>query len=212
MKENFDVVPFIVGPTCNLCRVICFWFCKCTRAKGSSALLWSMRRPSVRPSVRRRLLFTFSTSETAEWNSTKIDSKQDPLPSLCFTGRSEIQDGRPGLWLAEALSTSLKPLKGIHRKLTGSKISTSSTKFVFSGRSEIQSGCPGLWLAETFLTSSLKPLKGIQRNFFFCRKQDLNGLYQVRGFHADRKTKMAALASNWLRHFSTSSLKPLNRI
>ena len=31
-------------------------------------------------------------------------------------------------------------------------------------------------------------------------------------FRADRKNKMAALASDWLRHFSTSSLKPLNRI
>ena len=61
-------------------------------------------------------------------------------------------------------STSpLKPLNGIHRNLTGSKISTSSTKFVFFGRSEKQDGCPGLWLAETFSTS-LKPLNRIQRN------------------------------------------------
>ena len=33
------------------------------------------------------------------------------------------------------------------------------------------------------------------------RKQDLNVLYQVCVFRADRKNKMAALASNWLRHF-----------
>ena len=32
------------------------------------------------------------------------------------------------------------------------------------------------------------------------RKQDLHVLYQVCVFHADRKTKMAALASDWLRH------------
>ena len=32
-------------------------------------------------------------------------------------------------------------------------------------------------------------------------KQDLNVLYQVYVFRADRKNKMAALASNWLRHF-----------
>ena len=59
---------------------------------------------------------------------------QRPLPSLCFSGRSEKQDGCPGLWLAETFWTSsLKPLKGIQRNLTGSKISTSSTstKFVF---------------------------------------------------------------------------------
>ena len=33
------------------------------------------------------------------------------------------------------------------------------------------------------------------------RKQDLNALYQVCVFRADRKNKMAALASDWLRHF-----------
>ena len=158
-------------------------------------------------SVVRRLSLTFHifdfSSETTEWNSTKLDRKQDlnvlyqvcvfradrknkmaalasdwlrhfrlllwncwtefietwqearsqcPLPRLCFSGRSEKQDGRPGLWLAETFSTSpLKPLNGILRNLTGGKISTSSTKFVFFG---------------------------------------LIG-----------KNKMAALASDWLRHF-----------
>ena len=129
-------------------------------------------------------IFDFS-SETAEQNSTKLDSKQDLnvlyqvcvfradrknkmaalasdwlrhfrlllwnhwtefketwqearsqrlLPSLRFSDRSEKQDGRPGLWLAETFSTSpLKPLNRIQRNLTGSKISTSSTKFVFFG-------------------------------------------------------------------------------
>ena len=33
------------------------------------------------------------------------------------------------------------------------------------------------------------------------RKQDLNVLYQVCVFRADRKNKMAALASDWLKHF-----------
>ena len=33
------------------------------------------------------------------------------------------------------------------------------------------------------------------------RKQDLNVLFQVCVFWADRKNKMAALASDWLRHF-----------
>ena len=44
------------------------------------------------------------------------------------------------------------------------------------------------------------------------RKQDLNILYQVCVFWADWKNKMATLASDWLRHFSTSPLKPLNGI
>ena len=53
---------------------------------------------------------------------------------LFFSGRSEKQDGRPSLWLAETHSTSpLKPLYKIQWNLTGSKISMSSTKFVFCG-------------------------------------------------------------------------------
>ena len=244
-------------------------------------------------------IFEFS-SETAEWNSTKLDRKQyiNILYQVCvFLGRSEKQDGRSGLWLAETFSSSpLKPLNGIQRNLTGSKILMSSTKFVFFwadrknkmaarsligwdifdfssetaeqnsmkldrkqdlnvlyqvcvfwGQSEKQDGRPGLWLAETFWTSPLKPLNGIQRNLtgskistsstmfvFFGpirktrwppwpligwdildfssetaernsmkldRKQDLNILYQLCVFLADRKNRMAALASDWLRHF-----------
>ena len=70
-----------------------------------------------------------------EFNETWQEARsQRPLPSLCFSGRSEKQDGRPGLWLAETFMTSpLKLLVGIQRNLTGSKISTSSTKFVFFG-------------------------------------------------------------------------------
>ena len=48
-----------------------------------------------------------------------------------YTGRSEKQDGRLGLWLVAAFSTS--PLNRIQWNLTGSKISTSSIKFVFLG-------------------------------------------------------------------------------
>ena len=65
------------------------------------------RRPSVRPFVvvlRRPSvnfhIFDFS-SETAEQNSTKLDRKQDlnALYQVCvFSGWSEKQDGRPGLW------------------------------------------------------------------------------------------------------------------
>ena len=102
-----------------------------------------------------------------EFNETWQEARyQGPLPSLCFSGRSEKQDGRPSLWLAETFSTSpLKPLNGIQRNLTGSKISTSSTKFVFFGPIRKQDGRPGLCLGGTFLTCPLKPLNGIQRNF-----------------------------------------------
>ena len=157
------------------------------------------------------------------------------------------QDGRPGLWLTETFSTSLKPLNGIQRNLTGSKISTSSAKFVgFFWPIRKTTWPPNPLMTETFSTSPLKPLKGIQRNLrgskistsstkfvffgpiektrwpprpligldifdFFSetadrnstkldRKQDINVLYQVCVFQADRKNKMAAMASDWWRH------------
>ena len=82
----------------------------------------------------------------------------------------------------------------------------------FSSRSEIKYGRPVLWLAETFSTSSqsLKPLNGIQTKL--DRKRDLNVLYPVCVFRADPKSKIAALASNWLRYFSFLSLQSLNGI
>ena len=146
-------------------------------------------------------IFDFS-SETAEQNSTKLDRKQDLNVCLCFSGRSEKQDDRPGLWLAETFSTSpLKPLNGIQRNLTGSKISMLFTKFVFSGRSEKQDGRPSFWMTETCSTSDLR----LQTSDFSSEttewnstksywKQDLNILYWVCVFHADEYTKMAALA------------------
>ena len=70
-----------------------------------------------------------------EFNETWQKARsQCPLPSLCFSGWSEKQDGRPSLWLAETFLTSpLKPLNGIQQNLTGWKISTSSTKVAFFG-------------------------------------------------------------------------------
>ena len=46
----------------------------------------------------------------------------------------------------------------IQRNLTGSKISTFSTKSVFSCRSENLDGHPDLWLTDIFSTSPLEPL------------------------------------------------------
>ena len=90
----------------------------------------------VRPSVVnfshfRLLLWNCWTEFNESWQEAR---SQHPLQSLCSSGRSEKQDCRPGLWLADTFSTSsLKPLNGIQRNLTGSKISTASTKFVFFG-------------------------------------------------------------------------------
>ena len=147
-------------------------------------------------------IFDFS-SETAEQNSTKLDRKQDlnVLYQVCvFSGQSEKQDGRPGLWLAETFSTSpLKPLNRIQRNLTGSKISTSSTKFVFFGPFGKTRWPPWPLIGWDIFDFSSETAE--QDSTKLARKQDLNVLYQVCVFRADRKNKMAALASDWLRHF-----------
>ena len=143
------------------------------------------------------LLWNRWTEFSETWQEAR---SQRPLPSLCFSGRSEKQDGRPGLWLAETFSSSpLKPLNGIQRNLTGSKISTSSTKFVFFrliGKTRWPSWPLIGWDIFDFSseTAEWNPTK-------LDRKQDLNVLYQVCVFRANRKNKMAALNSDWLRHF-----------
>ena len=110
----------------------------------------------------RLLLWNLLTEFNETWQEAR---SQRPLPNFCFSGRSEKQNGGPGLWLVETILTSpLKPLNGIQRNLTWSKISTSSTKFVFFGPIRKKDGRTGLWLAEIFSTSPLKLLNKIQRN------------------------------------------------
>ena len=45
----------------------------------------------------RLLLWNRWTEFNETWQKARF---QRPLPTLCFSGRSEKQDGRPGLWLA----------------------------------------------------------------------------------------------------------------
>ena len=169
-----------------------------------------MRCPSsVRlSSVVRRLssltfhIFDFS-SKTAEQNSMKLYRKQDRnvLFQVCaFWAVRKNKDGRPGLWLAETLSTSpLKPLNGTQRNLTGSKISMSSTKFVFFGPIGKTRWPPWSligWDIFDFSSKTAEP-----NSTKLNRKQNLNILYHIFVFGADRKNKMAALTSDWLRPF-----------
>ena len=57
--------------------------------------------------------------------------------------------------------------------------------------------CPSL--PYTFSTSSLKPLNGIQRNLTGSKISTSSTKFVF--FRANWKNKMAALASDWLRHF-----------
>ena len=145
----------------------------------------------------RLLLLNRWTEFKETWQEAR---SQRPLPSLCFSGRSEKQDGRPGLWLAETFSTCpLKPLNGIQGNLTGSKISTSSTKFVFFGPIGTTRWPPWPLIGWDIFDFSSETAE--RNSTKLDRKQDLNILYQVCVFRADLKNKMAALASDWPRHF-----------
>ena len=145
----------------------------------------------------RLLLWNCWTEFNETWQEAR---SQCPLPSLCFSGRLEKQDGRPGLWLAESFSTSpLKPLNGIQRNLTGSKILTSSTKFVFFG--PIGKRRWPLWPLIGWDIFDFSSDTSEWNSTKLDRKQDLNVLYQVCVFRADQKNKMSALTSDWLRHF-----------
>ena len=129
-----------------------------------------------------------------EFNETWQEARsQRPLPSLCFSSRSGKEDGGPSLGLAETFSTSpLKPLNGIQRNLSGSKISKPSTKFVFFrpiGKTRWPPWPLIGWDIFDFSVETAKP-----NSTKFDRKQDLNALYQVCVFQADRKNKMATLA------------------
>ena len=143
------------------------------------------------------LLWNRSTEFNETWQEAR---SQCPLQSLCFSGRSEKQDGRPGLWLAETFSTSpLKRLNGIQGNLTGSKISTSSTNFVFFwpiGKTRLP---PWPLIGWDIFDFSFETAERNSTKLDW--KQDLNVLYKVCVLRTDRKNKMAALASDGLRHF-----------
>ena len=123
------------------CSYMRTWDEKLSELSKTPLFSYCHSAPSIiRPSSVRRKLSHFLLllwNRWTEFNETWQKARsQRPLPSLCFSSRWEKQDD-PGLWLAETFSTSsLKPLNGIQRNLTGSKISTPSTKFVFFGRSE----------------------------------------------------------------------------
>ena len=131
-----------------------------------------------------------------ELNETWQEARSHcPLPSLCFAGWSKKQDGHPGLWLAETfLTSSLKLLNGIQWNLTGSKISTSSAKFVFLGLIWKSRWPP--WSLIGWDIFDFFPETAEQNSTKLDRKQYLNVLYQVCVFWADWKNKMAVPASD----------------
>ena len=138
-------------------------------------------------------IFDFST----EWNSTNFEMKQDinVIYQVCaFSGRSEKQDDRPCLWLAEKFSTSpLKMLNRYQQDVTGSKILTSSTKFVLFDRKKLDG----------------RPTSDVQRNLTGSKISTSSPHLYFSG----RLGKQDCRPCLWLAEtFSTSPLKPQNGI
>ena len=135
-----------------------------------------------------------------EFNETWQEARsQRLLPSLCFSGQLEKQDGWLGLWLAETfLASPLKLLNRIQLNLTVSKIWTSSTKIVSFRTSGKTRWPPWPLIGWDILDFCSKTADWNSTKL--DRKQDLNVLYHVCVFQADRKNKMAATASDWLRN------------
>ena len=107
----------------------------------------------------------FLWTRLMEFNKTWQEARsQCPLPSLCFLGRSEKQDGvLASDWLRHFRLLLWNGWKEFKETWQEARSQRPLPSLCFSGRSENQDGCPGLWLAETF-SNSLKPLNGIQRN------------------------------------------------
>ena len=129
-------------------------------------------------------------------------------PTKCVFIPIEKKDGHPGLWHIFHFSEALNE---IWRTFTESKYSMTSTKFVFLSQLENKYGRHDLWLAEICLTSpNLQLLNTILGKLDW---KEVVSVHYSLCFRANHKTKMAALASDWLTYFSLQSpLHPLNRI
>ena len=158
-----------------------------------------MRCPSsvvVNFSHFRLLLWNHWTEFNETWQEAR---SQRPLPSLCFSGRSEKTRWPPWPLIGwNIFDFFLKPLNGFPRNLTGSKVLTSSTKFVFFGPIGKTRWPPWPLIDWDIFDSSETAERNSKK---LDMKQDLNVLYQVCVLPVDRKNKMAALACDWLIHF-----------
>ena len=103
-----------------------------TRSQRSLPSLWfwadRQNKMTTLASDRLRHFRLLLWNRWMEFNETWHEARsQRPPPSLCFWGRSEKQDGRPSLWLAETFSTSpLKTLYEVQRNLTVENVSSVS--------------------------------------------------------------------------------------
>ena len=159
--------------------------------------------------VRPSLIFHISTSPLKlqtgiqrNFTGCKISTS---FTKCVLFGQIGKTSSRPSLWFAEIFWTSLKLLTEIQRHMTGSRISNvlyqvcqiSSTNFVFGQIEKKKTRWPPWPLIGWHIFDFSEAAE--RNSTKLDRKQDLNVLYQVCVFLADRKTKMVATASDWLR-------------
>ena len=147
-------------------------------------------------------IFDFSV-ETAERNSTKLNRNQDlnALHQVCVF-RADRKNKIAALasdWLRHFRLLLWNRWTEFNENLTESKISEPFTKFVFFGPIRKTRWPPWPLIGWDILDFSSETAE--RNSTKLDRKQDLRALYQVCVFRADQKNKMAALASDWLRHF-----------
>ena len=158
----------------------------------------------------RLLLWNRWTEFNQNWQKAR---SQSPLPSLCFSGRSEKkkQDGRPASDCLRHFRLLLwNCWTEFNETLQEARSQSPLPSLCFSGRSKKkqQDGRPGLWLAETFSTPPLQLRNGIQRNFTWSKISMSSTKFVFFGPIEKKKQDCLWLAEK----FSTSSLKSLNGI
>ena len=141
------------------------------------------------------------TEFNAPWQEARF------LPRLCFFGRSENQDGRHCLWLAEIFSTfPLKPLNKIQRNSKRSKIFITFGFFFWQIEKPIWQQLSLIGWTIFDISSKPPELNSTKLN----RKQDLNVHYPVSCFWADGKAKWPPLPLID-KVISTSLIKKIQR-
>ena len=146
-------------------------------------------------------IFDFS-SETVERNSMKLDRKQDlkVLYQVCVVfgpiGKTRWPPWPLIGW--DVFDFSSETAEQNSTKLDRKQDLNVLYQFCVFWADRKKDGRPGLWLAETFSTSPLKPLNRIQRNLTGSKILMSSTNFVFFGLIGK---KMAALASDWLRHF-----------
>ena len=128
--------------------------------------------------------------------SRKCHSQSEARAAILLLGYARKHKLSRGHWDLASCQVLLNIVQWFHGR---SNISTSSTKFVFFraiGKTRLPPWPLIGWDIFDFFSEMAE-----WNSTKLDSKQDLNVLYHVCVFRADRKNRMAALASDWLRHF-----------